>query len=159
MKFKADIYFTYYFRKFFYGRDAAMRASIVLIDREISRRYNRNGSNDVPASLDAMCERLLYLDRIDAVRIKPDKIRVRKAPGSELFRMISFAAGTRATESIFKQSIADMREEYFEALAAGRQWHARWINIRGHLDMALTFVAYVSTSLAKRVTSIWRILG
>jgi hypothetical protein len=44
-----------------------------------------------------------------------------------------------------------MREEYFEALAAGRKLKARWIVIRWYLSLAVTVILYIGIKLTVQI--------
>lgn len=59
--------------------------------------------------------------------------RVKLAPGCRLTAIARFLL----PEALFKRyvwpTIADMQDEYIDALAASDLWHARWIVARGHL--------------------------
>jgi hypothetical protein len=51
-------------------------------------------------------------------------------PGGGLLRVVDFFYSAVAVENIFKPIVVDWRTECFEALAKGRIWKARWINVR-----------------------------
>ena len=54
-------------------------------------------------------------------------------PGFRLAEVLRFLLTRKAFERFVAPTIADMQEEYVDALVAGRIWHARWIAVRGHL--------------------------
>ncbi|HCF25204.1 MULTISPECIES: hypothetical protein [unclassified Novosphingobium] len=80
---------------------------------------------------------------------------IKPAPGTLAVLILRFAFSKKAFENVLSQPIADMREEYFEALAKGAIYHARWIKLRGHLALGLTVVAYLFASVVKKVQGIW----
>jgi hypothetical protein len=55
---------------------------------------------------------------------------VRGAPGARLLAIVDFLFPPVSVELTFKPLIADLRIEYFEALAKGRTMKARWIRVR-----------------------------
>lgn len=59
--------------------------------------------------------------------------RVRLPPGHRLAVVAEFLLTRGAFKRYVAPVIADMQEEYIEAIAAGHEWHARWIAVRGHL--------------------------
>jgi hypothetical protein len=67
----------------------------------------------------------------------PKRIVLRRkvvvAPGVTLNRVTQFLLTREAHRRYVAPVIADMQEEYCEALAAGRKQHGRWIAVRGHL--------------------------
>ena len=75
---------------------------------------------------------------------------VLKAPGISMLAVAEFVFSKKQNEKVFVPIIADMREEYFEALSQSRIWKARWVRIRGTysffaamgLDRAFAFVSF-----------------
>lgn len=80
---------------------------------------------------------------------------IKPAPGTLAVRILRFAFSKKAFDNVMSQPIADMREEYFEALAQGATIRARWIKVRDHLALILTVVAYLFASVGKKVQGIW----
>jgi hypothetical protein len=54
-----------------------------------------------------------------------------RPPGHRLLSVIEFFCPRTAYQAIVVQSAADMRQEYYEALAAGRKFKAFWVRVRG----------------------------
>lgn len=54
-------------------------------------------------------------------------------PGSTLANVTKFLLTRNSYKRYAEPVIADMQQEYIEAVAARHEWHARWIAIRGHL--------------------------
>lgn len=54
-------------------------------------------------------------------------------PGYSLAKIASFLLTRGAYKRYVQPAIADMQQEYIDALAAGYVRHARWIAVRGHL--------------------------
>jgi hypothetical protein len=71
-------------------------------------------------------------------------------PGFKLLAFAEFLLSKKNFNDICVPTIADMREEYNEALLQNRIWKARWVRIRGTysffaaigLDRAFTFVSF-----------------
>lgn len=57
--------------------------------------------------------------------------QVRLPPGTLLRCCAEFIYSQRKFQSVLQPTIVDMREEYFEALAAGGIWKSRWVRVRG----------------------------
>lgn len=57
--------------------------------------------------------------------------RISSPPGTFLRSLADFFAYEKTTRLILNPIIADMQEEYFQALSVGRLWKARWIRLRG----------------------------
>lgn len=83
--------------------------------------------------------------------------QVSAAPGALALRILKFLVPKKAFDQIFSQAISDMREECFEALQERQLLTAKWIILRDHLGLALTFASYLGTSLGKRVVELWKI--
>lgn len=81
---------------------------------------------------------------------------LRTAPGSFVLRVADFLCPKKVYERVFLQYILDMREEYFEALAAEREEKARWVLIRGYLALAATMALQLFASVfAKIIKTVW----
>jgi hypothetical protein len=71
-------------------------------------------------------------------------------PGKKLLQISEFVFSKKFHDQICRQIVADMREEYREALFQNRIWKARWVRIRGTwsffaaigLDRAFAFVSF-----------------
>lgn len=67
---------------------------------------------------------------------RPAQAVVKPAPGHTTLRVARFLCSRQTFERVFCQTLEDMRFEYFEALAHGELWRARWIHVRFFLDLA-----------------------
>lgn len=85
--------------------------------------------------------------------------RVITPPGNLSVRALRFLFSKKAFEAVFAQAVADMREEYFEALNLGHSKKARWIVVRDHIGLALTVGLYVATTMGKKVRGIWTLIS
>ncbi|MEL7690484.1 hypothetical protein [Citromicrobium bathyomarinum] len=99
----------------------------------------------------------LCISSIHMLRILGRPKLFRRPPGSISESILRFVFPKKAFREVFAQAIADMRDEYIDALALHRKWHARWINVRGHLGLALTVAAYLATTVGKKVVQIWKL--
>jgi hypothetical protein len=85
---------------------------------------------------------------------------VTQAPGARAERVLAWLPGDKETKvKVFGQTIADMREEYIEAIAAGNALRQRAVWLRGHIALAFTFVAYVGSLTVKRVIEVWKLVS
>jgi hypothetical protein len=78
------------------------------------------------------------------------------APGSGFSRVLSKTYSRKKYDAIFRQAIADMREEYFEALQAGNTKHAKWIWIRGICSIWMAVFADIPASAIKMTVKLWK---
>jgi hypothetical protein len=65
------------------------------------------------------------------LRQKKDSPRIDAAPGHTLLAVARWLYPVRTVEEVIEPSVADLRFEYNEALAAGRRGQAKWIRLRG----------------------------
>ncbi len=79
-----------------------------------------------------------------------------RLPGSRVLNLAKFFYPRKKFERIFLQSVTDMREEYFAALASGEIWHARWIYIRGIWSVLAAAFADLPLSLVKLFVKLWK---
>jgi hypothetical protein len=83
--------------------------------------------------------------------------RVQLAPGSTLVSLVALLAKRNALRCIVEQSIADMRIEHYEALAAGDFKLARWVAIRGSISTIWAVVMHIGVwALVGRVTKMFK---
>jgi hypothetical protein len=87
--------------------------------------------------------------------MKRDSEKPRHAPGYLLLKITEFLFSKKTQADIFDQLIADMREEYFEALNVRRRRKAQWVRIRGTLTFMLRFVIEIRDG----VSEYWIALG
>jgi hypothetical protein len=69
------------------------------------------------------------------------------APGSLVLKIAEFLCTEKIYERVFLQSIVSMREEYFEALAEGRDEKAQWVKVRGYLWLIWTVTRQIAVSV------------
>ena len=86
------------------------------------------------------------------------EVRVHFAPGTRASRILSFIFSRKAFNEVFAQAIADMREEYADALSSNKVQQSRWIVFRDHLGLALVVAAYVGATVGKRILGIWKLI-
>ena len=78
------------------------------------------------------------------------------APGGKLASILSTLYSKKKYEAIFRQAIADMREEYFEALAAGKTRKAKWIWFRGVWSIWAAIVMDIPLTATRMAVKIWK---
>ena len=80
-----------------------------------------------------------------------------RPPGWRVREIFLFVFSKRTNELVFDQTLADMQHEWTESIAAGRIWHARWVQVRGYVALAMTCVAHVVGKFGLRIRDIWRL--
>jgi hypothetical protein len=66
--------------------------------------------------------------------------RIVLPPGARLSRVTRFLMTREAHGRYVEPIIRDMQLEYCDELAAGHIWHARWIAVRGHIQVLPNWV-------------------
>lgn len=94
-------------------------------------KANTNNPLDAIDRLPPAAKRLVGLSLITALwsLVQSSGKRLQKPPGSTLLCIVDFLYSPATVERIFKQLVADWRDEYFAAVRAKRGWKACWINI------------------------------
>lgn len=87
------------------------------------------------------------------------KREVARAPGSFLYRVLSLIFSARDVSETLAPTVADLRYEYFEALATGHRKHARWIHVRGVGSLLFVALTLTVTNVIWPVLLVWRRLG
>ncbi|NOX72352.1 MAG: hypothetical protein GXP03_01565 [Alphaproteobacteria bacterium] len=104
-----------------------------------------------------------FLDRKskNLKNIKPDNhnLGLVAVPGARIARVLKFLLPKKAYEEIFAQAIADMREEYFEALAANNPRRAKWIRFRDGVNLFLVIGLYLTATFVDRGMNIYKSFG
>lgn len=77
-------------------------------------------------------------------------------PGTTLSLIADFFSSKKTRKLILTPIIADMQEEYFDALMADRIWKARWVRIRG---CCAFWQALGISGFLKTVSVAWRLLA
>lgn len=88
------------------------------------------------------------------LRSKPKLI---SPPGSWARAVLSFVFSKKTFEQVYAQGIADLRDDYFEALAEGRLWEARKIVLSYYIRLVLTIGGWSLTSVLKKLVGLWKI--
>ena len=65
----------------------------------------------------------------------------------------------RIYQTVLKPCLAEMQEEYFEALSEGKTRKAQWVRIRGVAGFWSTVVLQLPVSLTSMVKRLWTISG
>lgn len=77
--------------------------------------------------------------------------RVQPIPGVRLAEIARFLLSAKSFERFVAPGIADMQHEYVNAVADGREWHARWIVLRGHFVVIPGWVYGLLAGAIKRI--------
>lgn len=85
-----------------------------------------------------------------------DRTRIVRPPGSRAAWVLGFIFPRTTFRVLFAQTIADEQDEYLDAMAAGRNWHARWISIRVYITLGATMLAWFPAVVGKRLVAMWK---
>lgn len=94
---------------------------------------------------------LSYRIFIKTSRIVGGVERVQVPPGHLWLKATRFFWSKKTYERVFLQAVIDMREEHYEALAAGEKWRARSIVVRGHLNLLLTIIVQIGWDVVAKI--------
>ena len=104
-------------------------------------------------------QRLLKINAIGFIVTIEPRNNIDQPPGSLVLKVTEFLCSKKVYERVFQQNIISMREEYFDALAEGREEKAKWIKIRGYLWMiwtvALQIFEFVVSGPVKIIKGLW----
>lgn len=70
--------------------------------------------------------------------------KITNPPGARISGWLDVLVGRKNFERIFQEMIADMRDEYFQALSAGRRRLAWWIRVRFYLSVGWALILLAS---------------
>jgi hypothetical protein len=79
---------------------------------------------------------------------------IQASPGSSWLIFFDFFCPPKFVEGTIKQTIADWRNEYFEAITQNRILKARWISFRYNVTMIRTLLLWKVLSVLEKVISI-----
>lgn len=82
---------------------------------------------------------------------------IHKPAGSRFLAAMTVVCSKKTVEQVFAQAVADMREEHIEAVAAGHEWLARWVIVRGHFWLIVAFALYAWTRVGKVIVALWKV--
>ncbi|WP_437758413.1 hypothetical protein [Sorangium sp. So ce1389] len=91
--------------------------------------------------------------------IKRRRRRITGPPGCRLHALAGFFYSRKTMERVFDPMLADMRSEYFEALANGRIWKARWHRVTYYWAFVKSIGLHSVLSLAQEIVSMFKILA
>lgn len=104
------------------------------------------------------CSSAIAMFFLTIVRRRVSNHRISQAPATRLVSILKVILPRRAFERIFSQIIADYREEFFEALAAGHRRRARWLGVCLWFVLSWTAVFWIFTSFVKRAATLWKMI-
>jgi hypothetical protein len=90
---------------------------------------------------------------------RADSPRLHRAPGFTLLRVAEFVYSKKVFEEIIQPTIIDFQGEYVEALAAGRNWKARWVLLRGYWSFIRATGTLTVVGSFQKVVKIIRLVG
>lgn len=79
---------------------------------------------------DLLKDNLSKEENLNEVSRKKSDNKISRPPGLRLLSIVEFLYSHKTVKEVFKQTISDWQQEYFEALCKKEIWKARWINVR-----------------------------
>lgn len=99
----------------------------------------------------------VYLEISFSRRLREAGVNViARPPGSRFLSALRLVFSRKTCDEIFAQVVNDERQEHVEALANGRDGHARWISIRLNITLGVCFATWLFTSVLKRGYDMWK---
>jgi ferric-dicitrate binding protein FerR (iron transport regulator) len=83
--------------------------------------------------------------------------RIVLPPGYRLAAVLRFLLTRTAYDKYIYPVISDMQAQYMEALAAGRRWEARWIVVRQHLSIFVSWNWLYAFVVRELIRFLWRL--
>lgn len=84
--------------------------------------------------------------------------RISRPPGHFLRMFGEFFYSKKTFAEILEPTIADLREEYNDALIEGREWKARWVRVRGYWSFVSAAGLTSTVGLGKKLVKLWRLV-
>ena len=85
--------------------------------------------------------------------------RIHRPPGAKMLALIEFFCSKKTYGKVFEPIIADLHEEYFEALDKQQHWKARWIRIRYTWAFFIAIGLNLSLHTIKNIVNLWKTIG
>ncbi len=84
---------------------------------------------------------------------------VHRPPGARLDAFSSFFFSKRTYQTVLKPYLAELQEEYFEALKEGRSRKARWVRLRGVVCFWSHVLLQLPVSATRLAKKLWTVSG
>ena len=133
-----------YKQRFHLTKDVALAALVLAIDSAVLLVSNLV---------------LLPLDLTKRIRqrLRPARYsRVVRAPSTRLRRLAELCFSKKVYGLVFEPILSDLQVEYFEALAEGDRWKARFALVRGYWAFWTAVGAQLPVSLFRIVFEMWK---
>jgi hypothetical protein len=85
--------------------------------------------------------------------------RIRSAPGSRLLWFADFFYSRKSVEEVLLPTVVDMRRDYNDALANGRDAKAKWVRLHGTWEFLSAALSLTLASVRDFALSVWRLLS
>lgn len=121
------------------------------VGTELQRRWDT-----LVQQLDSPLAFILGVFNFRKVTSKPSLVR---PPGSRVYAVLDFVYSRKTMERVFAPGLADMRDEYFAALAACRPWKARWVVLAYYWSVVKMIPLHAIVALGKEAFEIWKWFG
>lgn len=119
-------------------RQVLRRIKLTKVERkgfELHFHFSRITEGTADSELRSISRSSPTLSKIarDTGRNEPSGRYIRLPPGTRLGWLLGLLMTKRAYRRYVYPVITDLQNEYFEELAAGRMWRARWAVVRGYI--------------------------
>lgn len=121
---------------FVYG-ESAWGEGVYSEFRTISTQAHRESHEDIELNVNEEINNIIEntssknaIENLSENPVEPSKREILRPPGLYLLSIADFFYSSKTVKEVFKQTISDWHEEYFEALNKKEIWKARWINVR-----------------------------
>ncbi len=84
-------------------------------------------------------------------------IKFSTPPASRLLAVSDFLFSKKIHTLVF-DAVADLREEYYEALAEKRNKKAKWVVFRGYLSVGSLLAMQLPLSMLKKIVALWNVV-
>jgi hypothetical protein len=98
-----------------------------------------------------LCQDIFDKKALSRSRDTTSAVRLHKAPGVILLRIVIFLYSPTAVDEVFMPLIGDWRKENFDALVRGEIWKARWINLRYVMSLVMAMGLTKAFSVIRRL--------
>lgn len=84
--------------------------------------------------------------------------RIHLPPASGVRRVLAFVCTKKVMSRVFDPVIAEIQNEWYEAVRDGRERLAGWVFVRGLIIVLWTVLFYVVMSFARAAVDMWKLL-
>ena len=119
----------------------------------------KEAPQDIKSSFWRSLSAALYRSSSKLLRILFHRRLIELPPGARLWSIAEFIYSKKTYETVFEPSLRDLQDEYYEALAQGRVWKAKWVRIRHYWAFVSAVVAQLWMSMMKKALELFKVSG